>query len=347
VAPLRWFDFCDHEKILGFSTKQLPVLLGNLRFAANVSFVMKIGVTGATGFIGQALVRQLVTRGDDVLAFSRDAAKATARLGVPAVSATLETAGAWQTSLAGLDAIVHLAGESIGAKRWDARQKQVLRDSRVESTRLIAEAIAALPVDKRPRVLICASGSDYYGFASGPGDFDDDAYDESAPAGSHFLGRLCRDWEAQAFAAEPHGVRVVAMRTGLVLGAGGGALDKMATAFKFFVGGPIGSGRQWLSWIHLVDAVNAYVFALDTESLRGPVNLVAPQSIRQKQFAKALGHSMHRPSFLPVPGFALRAAVGSEFAEYLLQGRRVVPAALERNGFVFTHATIDDALKAI
>jgi hypothetical protein len=309
---------------------------------------MKIGITGATGFIGQGLVRKLRERGDEVVAFSRDGERASKKLGgVRGVTADLETAGPWQAELAGLDALVHLAGESIGAKRWDARQKQVLRDSRVEATRVIVEGIAALPADQRPKALISASGADYYSFASGVGDFDDDEVTEKDPAGNHFLGRLCRDWEAQAFAAEAFGVRVTAMRTGIVLGAGGGALDKMATAFKYFVGGPIGSGRQWFSWIHVTDAVGAYLFALDTPTLQGPVNLVAPGAVRQKQFAKALGRVMHRPSFMPVPGFALRAAVGAEFAEYLLEGRRVVPYALERAGFKFVHPTVDGALAAL
>ncbi len=309
---------------------------------------MKIGITGATGFIGQGLVRKLRVRGDEVVAFSRDGERASKKLGgIRGVTADLETPGPWQAELAGLDALVHLAGESIGAKRWDARQKQVLRDSRVEATRVIVEGIAALPADQRPKALIAASGADYYAFASGHGDFDDDEVTEKDPAGNHFLGRLCRDWEAQAFAAEAFGVRVTTMRTGIVLGAGGGALDKMATAFKFFVGGPIGSGRQWFSWVHVADAVAAYLFALDTPTLQGPVNLVAPGAVRQKQFAKALGHAMHRPSFMPVPGFALRAAVGSEFAEYLLEGRRVVPYALERAGFKFIHPTVEGALAAL
>ncbi len=308
---------------------------------------MKIGITGATGFLGKALVQRLVARGDKLVIFSRNGARASESLGIPAITADLESPGEWQKSLAGLDVLVHLAGESIAAKRWDSRQKQVLRDSRVEATRVIVEGIAALPAEQRPKALICASGADFYAFAGGLGDFDDDEIDEKAPAGDHFLGRLCRDWEAQAFAAEALGVRVVAMRTGIVLGEGGGALDKMATAFKFFVGGPIGSGRQWFSWLHRDDAIGAYMFAIDTPTLHGPVNLVAPNAVRQKQFAKALGHAMHRPSFMPVPGFALRAAVGSEFAEYLLQGRRVVPRALERAGYKFAKPTIDAALAAL
>jgi len=307
--------------------------------------MMKIGITGATGFIGAKLAAALLARGDEVVAFTRDPARAQARVpnGTRLVAAELETQGTWQDAIAGLDAVVHLAGEPIAGKRWNARQKQLLRDSRVESTRHLVEAIAAAV--PRPRVLVCASGADYYPFAMGGiDDFDDDEVTESDPPGDEFLARLCKAWEAEAITAEPLGVRVVRMRSGLVLGDRGGALAKMTTPFKLFAGGRIGSGKQWMAWIHLDDAVAAYVAALDDARYRGPLNLVA-DSIRNADFAKELGAALHRPSWLPVPAFALRAAVG-EVAESLLNGRRVVPARLRELGFQWKHPELRAALSS-
>jgi uncharacterized protein (TIGR01777 family) len=305
---------------------------------------MKIVVTGATGFIGTALVGALRAQGDAVVVLSRDAERARAALArageVTAVTAELQTPGSWTAALAGADAVVHLAGESLAAARWDARQKQRIRDSRVEATRTLVEAIAALPAAARPRALISASGADYYPFAPDT-EFDDDEVTEDAPPGESFLGRLCRDWEAEARAAEAAGVRVACMRSGIVLGPGG-ALAKLTTPFKLFVGGRIGSGRQWVPWIHRDDAVRAYVAALGDDRYTGPFNLVTA-SVRNAELARALGQALGRPSWLPVPAFALRAAVG-EFADYLLHGRRVVPARLRALGFTWTRATLEDAL---
>lgn len=304
---------------------------------------MKLVVTGATGFVGAALVAALRARGHAIIALSRDAARAHAALGdVTTVTADLQHPGPWTAALAEAAAIVHLAGEPIAARRWDAQHKQRLRDSRVESTRTLVEAIAALPAAARPRALISASGADYYPFAPDT-EFDDDEVSERDASSDSFLGRLCRDWEAEARAAEGLGVRVVCMRTGLVLGPGG-ALAKLTTPFKLFVGGRIGSGRQWVSWIHRDDAIRAYATALEDERYAGPVNLVTA-SVRNVELARALGQALGRPSWLPVPGFALRATVG-EFAEYLLYGRRVVPARLRELGFTWTLSTLEDALRA-
>lgn len=302
---------------------------------------MKIVLTGATGFIGVPLVDALRARGDELTVLVRDVAKAKA-LDARAVAADLQSLGAWTETLAGVDAVVHLAGEPVTASRWDARQKQVLRDSRVETTRTIVEAIAALPAEARPRALITASGTDYYPFAPDT-EFDDDEYVETDAPGESFLARLCRDWEAEAVAAETLGVRVVRMRTGIVLGPGG-AVSKMATPFKLFAGGRIGAGRQWMPWIHRVDAVRAYTAAISDHRYAGPVNLVT-KSTRNADFAKALGHALGRPSWLPVPGFALRAAVG-EFAEYLLKGRNVVARQLHALGFAWEHSTLAGAMAA-
>lgn len=308
---------------------------------------MKVVVTGATGFIGVPLVRALVGGGHSVTALVRDPARATAKLGkdVECIKADLESDGPWWSALDGADAVAHLAGEPIGGKRWDARQKQILRDSRVESTRTLVEAIGKLPAARRPKTLVCASGADYYPFASGPGDFDDDEVTEADPPSESFLGRLCRDWEKEARGAEAHGLRVVSLRTGLVLGPRGGALEKMVTPFKFFAGGRIGDGRQFVSWISLDDAVKVYVNALTDERYKGPINMVTA-STRNSDFAKALGHAMHRPALLPVPAFAVKVAVGAELAESILHGRNVVPAKLKDLAFPWSHPTLDSALAA-
>ncbi|MEP6860606.1 MAG: TIGR01777 family oxidoreductase [Deltaproteobacteria bacterium] len=301
---------------------------------------MKVAITGATGFIGTPLVVALQARGDEVVAFTRDPARARLQ-GTRLVEADLEQPGAWQDAVAGCDAVINLAGEPVAGRRWDARQKQRLRDSRIETTQNLVAAIAK--AQPRPLVLVSASGVDYYPFANGEiADFDDDEVTEADPAGEDFLARLCKAWEAEALTAEALGVRVVTMRTGLVLGAHGGALAKMTTPFKLFAGGRIGSGRQWMAWIHLDDAVAAYLAALDDAHYRGPINLVT-DSIRNAEFSKQLGGVLHRPSWLPVPAFALRAAVG-ELAETLLNGRRVVPAKLRERGFTWKHPELREAL---
>ena len=304
---------------------------------------MKIVVTGATGFVGKPLVSALLARGERVTVLTRSMEHAKTLGNVDVISAHLEEAGAWQRSLAGADAVLHLAGESIGAKRWDARQKQKLRDSRVESTHRIVEGIAALPAAERPRVLVTASGIDYYPFSSTRGDdFDDDPVTEADPPGDSFLARLCRDWEKEALAAQAHGLRVACMRSAIVLGPPGGALDKMTTPFKFFVGGRIGSGHQFFSWIHLDDAIAGYIAALSDERYTGGINLVT-ESTRNRDFSRALGKALGKPSWLPVPAFAVKVAAG-EFAEYVLNGRNAVPAKLRELGFRFTHPTLDSAL---
>ena len=304
-------------------------------------------VTGATGFIGTSLVAALRAAGHAVTALTRDADRARRVLGdATCVTADLQSAGPWTSAIAGAAAIVHLAGEPIAGRRWDARYKQRLRDSRVETTRTLVEAIAALPAASRPRALIASSGIDYYPFAPDARDteFDDDEVTERDPPGDSFLARLCRDLEAEARAAEGLGVRVVCMRTGLVLGPGG-ALARMTTPFRMFVGGPIGSGRQWVSWIHRDDTVRAYVAAVADDRYTGPINLVT-DSIRNADFARALGAALGRPSWLPVPGFALRAALG-ELADHALHGRRAVPARLRALGFPWTYPTLAAALAGV
>jgi uncharacterized protein (TIGR01777 family) len=303
---------------------------------------MRVLITGGTGFVGTAIVAALRARGDALVVVSRDAGRARALGDVAAVEADLQSSGPWTTALSGADAVIHLAGEPIAARRWSAQHKQLLRDSRVETTRVLVEAMAAAPADSRPRALITASGSDYYPFAP-DNEFDDDEVTERDPPGDSFLARLCRDWEAEAQAAERLGVRVVCLRTAMVLGPGG-ALARMTTPFKLFVGGRIGSGRQWVPWIHRDDVVRAYLAALDDDRYRGPINLVT-SSVRGAELSRAIGEALHRPSWLPVPGFALRAALG-EFAEYLLHGRRMVPARLRELGFSWTRPSLEAAVAA-
>jgi hypothetical protein len=298
---------------------------------------MRIVVTGATGFIGSALVAHLSARGDEVVVVTRDAARAPA--GAEVVVGEVEHEGAWQQAIDGADGVVHLAGEPIAGKRWDAMHKQRVRDSRVEGTHCLVEAIGRARV--RPKVLVSASGVDYYAFALDKAGFDDDEVTEDDPPAETFLGRVCRAWEDEARAAEAHGVRVARMRTGLVVGPGG-AVARMATPFRLFAGGRIGNGRQFVSWIHRDDVVAAYAAALSDDRYAGPINLVAG-SVRNADFAAALGRALHRPSWLPVPGFALRAAVG-ELAEYLVNGRNVVPRRLEQLGFAWTRRDLADAL---
>ena len=301
---------------------------------------MRVLITGGTGFVGTAIVAALRARGDALVVVSRDAGRARALGDVAAVEGDLQSPGPWTTALSGAAAVIHLAGEPIGARRWSAQQKQLLRDSRVETTRVLVEAIAAAPAEDRPRTLIAASGSDYYPFAP-DNEFDDDEVTERDGPGDSFLARLCRDWEAEAHGAERHGVRVVCMRTAMVIGPGG-ALSKLVTPFKLFVGGRIGSGRQWVPWIHRDDAVRAYLAALDDERYTGPINLVT-ESVRNAELSRAIAKALGRPSWLPVPAFALRVAVG-EFADHLLQGRRMVPARLRELGFTWTRPVLETAV---
>lgn len=308
---------------------------------------MRVFLTGASGFIGRALASALEARGDQVVAVSRDVDRARRRLGakVELVAGDPCFSGDWQAALAGTDAVVNLAGQPIAGKRWNAQYRQILHDSRVDATRYLVEAIAATTPADRPRVLISASGIDYYPFSDDLGLEleDDDVVVEGSPRGDSALARICRDWEAEATGARKAGLRVVLMRMGVILGGGGGALAALARPFKLLVGGRLGSGRQWVSWVHLDDVIAAYLFALDRSGISGPLNLVAPQPVRNRELARSMGRAMHRPAAVPMPAFALRAAVG-EFSEYLLHGRRAVPAALERHGFQFRFPDLDSAL---
>jgi uncharacterized protein len=275
---------------------------------------MRVAIAGSSGLIGTELVRGLRARSDEVTALPRF--------------------GTAPWSVEGADAVVNLAGASVAAKRWTTRYKKEMEDSRVLSTRALVDAIRA--AKRKPRVLVNASAVGYYG---GRGD---EVLDESAAPGSDFLANLSRQWEAEARRAP---VRAVQIRTGIVLSAKGGALGKMLPPFKAFVGGPIGSGKQWFPWIHIADEVAAILWCIDHD-VTGPVNLVAPGIVTMKDFAAALGRTLHRPSWAPVPAAPLKILLG-EFASALLEGQRAVPRKLLDSGFRFRFEDVDSALRGV
>lgn len=294
---------------------------------------MKVLLAGGAGFIGSALADALLARGDEPLIATRDPRKSHPGARMLVWDGT-QAGGA----LADVDAVVNLAGESIAGGRWTPARKLALIRSRVDSTRALVAAIASSP--RQPRVLVNASAVGYYGLRPS-GDCAEDA-----PQGADFLAALCGQWEREAAAAEKRGTRVVRVRSGLVLGRGGGALEKMRLPFKLGVGGPLGDGTQPFPWIHLDDEVGAVLFALDHQELSGPVNLVAPQPASNAEFTAALGRAFHRPAVLRAPAFALRLALG-ELAEALLGGQRAVPRRLQEAGYRFKHPALDEALASL
>jgi uncharacterized protein (TIGR01777 family) len=303
---------------------------------------MRVAVTGATGFIGRALVAALIARGDSVLVFTRDRERARAQFGDKIECAQWDAeatdVGEWLAQLKGCDGIVHLAGESINAQRWTESFKKRLRSSRIQSTRLLVEAIEKMAEADRPKVLICSSGADYYG------DTGDREMTEQDRNGSTFLSKLCVDWEAEALHARSLGVRVVLARTSIVLGESGGALGQMLTAFKLYMGGPIAGGEQYFPWMHLDDMVAALMAAMDDPRYDGPVNMVTG-SVRMREFSAALGKVLSRPSWLPVPKFALKVALG-EMGTVIAESKRIAPAVLRSNGFEFRYPQLPSALQA-
>ena len=274
---------------------------------------MKVAIAGASGLIGTHLSKALRARGDEAIRLPR--------------------AGAAPIQVEGTDAVVNLAGASVAGKRWSPAWKKEILDSRVLTTRALADAIRAAA--KKPRVLVNASAVGYYG---GRGD---EVLDEGSAPGNDFLAGVVKEWEREAQRA---GVRSVQVRTGVVLAKEGGALMRMLLPFKAFVGGPIGSGKQWFPWIHVADEVAAILWCIDSDALSGPVNLVAPGIVTMKDFAQALGRALHRPALFPVPAAPLRILLG-EMAEVLLDGQRAVPKKLLDSGFRFRFAAVDEALR--
>jgi uncharacterized protein len=329
---------------------------------------MRIAITGATGLIGRRVVAALRQRGDDVTVLSRDPGQATEQLnkstqsaGAPGktsgepgdVTGTYGTttgaldAQSWvptrepapSQALAGRDAIVHLAGENI-AQRWSAAAKQAIRDSRVIGTRQLVQGIGELTEAERPRVLVSGSAIGYYG-AHG-----DEPIDEDVSAGSDFLAQTCQAWEAEAdAAAERHGVRVVKLRTGVVLDREGGALAKMLPPFRLGVGGPVAGGHQYISWVHPQDLVGIVLAAIDDSHWLGAINATAPQPQRNSDFSKTLGRVLHRPSLLPVPAVGLKLMYG-EMSEIVTTGARVLPAKALVLGYEFHYPELEAALHA-
>lgn len=345
---------------------------------------MRVTVTGASGLLGRRLVAELRARGDRVTVLSRDPARAQARLGGDIEQAgarlggDIEQAGArlggdieqaraslggkierartglggeiaavrWEPTagpapaqaLAGCDAVVNLAGENI-AQRWSTPAKRAIRESRVEGTRNLVEGIAALPDAERPRVLVSSSAVGYYGPHGA------EPIDEEAPPGEGFLPELCVAWEAQARAVEAHGLRGVQVRTGVVLDREGGALAKMLPPFRLGVGGPVAGGRQYVAWIHRDDVIGMVLAALADERWSGPINASAPEPVTNRELSRALGHALHRPAVLPIPGATLGVLYG-EMAQVVTTGVRAVPARPLMLGYEFRHPQLDEALAA-
>ncbi|MBI3401116.1 MAG: TIGR01777 family protein [Acidobacteria bacterium] len=280
---------------------------------------MKILIAGGTGFLGRPLAAALAAEGHDVAVRGRS--------------------GVAASDIDGASAVVNLAGESIAGRRWTAAQKQRILDSRVQATRSLVTAIqgAAAP----PPVFISGSAVGYYG------PLGDAAVTEEAPAGSDFLAQVCVQWEREALLAASDRTRVVCVRTGLVLEKDGGALPQMLPPFKFGAGGPVGSGRQYWPWIHRDDWIALARWAIKTPAVSGPINATAPTPVTNADFARALGRAMHRPAFMPAPGFALRLLLGEMADGLLLSGQRAVPAKATRLGFQFKYVNLKDALQAI
>jgi len=307
---------------------------------------MNILMTGATGLVGTALVKKVTAEGHTVYRLIRaespkSSAKEPGVFDVPWNPSNGGIRGSGSSSLqvpASVDAVVNLAGAPVVGGRWTKERKALLRSSRVDTTRGLVSAIAKM--EKKPRVLISASAIGYYGNRG-----EELVTEKSAP-GADFLAELAKEWENEAVKAEKFGVRVVLLRFGIILAKQGGALPKMMLPFRFGLGGKLGSGRQWTSWIALQDVVAIVQETLRNDSWKGPINLVAPQAVRNSDFTKSLAKVLHRPAMFTVPAFGLKLAMG-EMAETLLGGVRVAPQVLEQNGYRFLHANLDEALKAI
>lgn len=299
---------------------------------------MKIVIAGASGFIGSMLADQLWADFHELVLLSRHP---SAEVSLPKkqwVSWQAIPGGEWQATLDGADGVINLAGEPIAGKRWSKTQKALLRSSRIDSTRAIVEAIGKAQV--KPKFLINGSAVGYYGPCG------NEVVTEAAKPGNDFLGQLCAEWEAEARKAEAFGVRVVLLRTGIVLDKGKGALAKMVAPFKMFAGGPLGSGEQWMPWIHIDDELGLIRFLMENSAAQGPINATAPNPVTNEEFSRALGRVLGRPSWASVPASVLSVVVG-EMAEMLLNGQRAVPEAATKLGYRFKHDNVLDALGSL
>jgi uncharacterized protein len=296
---------------------------------------VKILVSGSSGLVGTALVPSLASAGHQAVCLVRREPKP----GEAAVRWDPSEGSLDPTRLEGIDGVVHLSGENIAAGRWTTARKELIRSSRVGSTHFLSESLARL--DRPPRALICASAIGYYG------DRGDETLREESPPGSGFLSDLCQAWEAAAEPAARKGIRVVHLRFGVILSAAGGALAKMLPPFRLGAGGVLGSGRQFMSWITLEDAVGAIQHVLITEALRGPVNVVSPHPVTNREFTKTLGRVLSRPTLLPMPAAMARLLFGEMADALLLSSARVQPARLLAAGYRFRHADLETALRAL
>jgi uncharacterized protein (TIGR01777 family) len=299
---------------------------------------MKIVIAGGTGFLGSAVADACMTDGHDVTVLTRSQSRVEKQEAhrLQYVHWDGVSGGAWVECLNGSDAVINLCGQTI-ARRWTAAGKRRILDSRLAPTLLLVEGMRSIP--RRPRVLVNISGVNYYGDVSHDVTEDD-------PSGDGFLADMCRQWEEEARRAEALGVRVVLPRTGVVLGPGWGELILMKLAFMLFAGGPVGSGKQWFPWIHRTDVAGAMLFAVTHESIRGPLNLVGPERVTNKEFSAAMGKALRRPSWAPVPGFVLRLIFG-EMSSVLLTGQKAVPRKLLQAGYQFRFPTVEEALRDI
>jgi uncharacterized protein (TIGR01777 family) len=305
---------------------------------------MRVFITGGTGLLGRRLVRRLHERGDRAVILTRRSAHARTLFGKDAavIEGDPMQRSDWMDAVADCDAVIHLAGENVFARRWNSDFKKLLYDSRILSTQNVVEAMRRSPLSAggQAKVLVNASAIGYYG----PHD-DEELTEDSAP-GSDFLAELCIDWEQAARAAESSGVRVAVVRVGVLLDKAGGALAKLLTPFRLGIGGPVGSGRQWMSWIHYADLVNLFLSAIDNAAVKGPINGTAPNPVANREFSKTLGSVLHRPSFVWTPRLGLRIALG-EVADVVATGQRVLPKRAAELGYSFQYPLLHAALAQI
>jgi len=299
---------------------------------------MKVAITGATGFVGSHLVEQLQAQGHQPLILTRNRASALRKFpNLDIVAYTPTESGEWQKAIAGCDAVVNLAGEPIAESRWTPKHKEEILNSRKLGTQKIVEAIAQ--ANPKPKVLVNASAIGYYGTS------ETAAFDETSPPGNDFLAEVCQAWEAEAQKVKDTGVRLVIVRLGIVLG-NGGALAKMIPPFQLFAGGPLGTGHQWFAWIDRDDLVRLLIEALTRPDIEGVLNATAPNPVRMSELCEKLGEVLHRPSWLPVPSFALEALLG-EGAKVVLEGQQVLPKRTTSYGFQYQYPTVKEALAKI
>ena len=299
---------------------------------------MKILITGGTGFVGTQLTSRLIQDGHEVTVLSRSTKRSgEVPRGIFYLQGDPTQKGPWQEAIKNHDAVINLAGASIFAK-WTEEHKKAIRESRVSTTQNIVQGIPAHP--EKQFTLLSTSAVGYYGFCG------DEELAEESPNGEDFLARIASEWEGEALKAREKGARVVITRFGIVMGEKGGALSQMIPLFKKYIGGPIGSGKQWFSWVHIKDLSEAFAFLLKHPEISGPVNVCAPNPVRNKDLAKALGRVLNRPSCMPAPGFMIRLVLG-EFGSVILEGQRVIPKRLLDSGFAFQYPDIDKALQGI